>query len=1016
MGHMTSAHPTLLSATGAILRETPVSSSRPRGWRTDFTEWGMESSTDQGRRGAAALARLKGTASLLMLAAGTIAGPAWAQQTDAQQLPPTAPQTPEAVGAPDVAADGQASSEDDVIVVTGFRSSLRASLTEKRNADGVVDVIKAEDIADFPDNNLAESIQRIPGVAITRDAGEGRNISVRGLSPLFTRVRINGIEGLSTAGGADASGGANRGRQFDFNVFASDLFNSITVRKTPSADIEEGSLGATVDLVTARPFDYRDDFTAAGTAQMGFSDFANGGHPRVAGLVSGKFADGRIGVLLSAAYSERNILEEGPSTVRWEQGTASGGFNAASTLPEGASGFGFFHPRIPRYDSYKYDTKRLGLTGSIQFQPTDRTLITIDALYADFKSNRTEQYLEAISFSRSGAGKPQTVILPGAVVDDSNSLVSGEFDNVDIRVESRFDELRTKFKQFTAALSHEFTDRFKVNLLAGTSKSDFSNPIQTTVALDVANVDGYSFDFSDGRLPTFDYGDLDVTDATRFSLGEIRLRPQFVENDFKVFRGEGAYEFSQALTLKAGADFKKYGFDSKEFRRNSETQVPVLPPGMVASLTTLYTINTSLPGNTPQTFVVPNLDRFADALDIYSGTGMFELFGIERSTPRSNWRTVDEKDLGLYAQGDFNLELGGVRLRGNVGARWVKTRQTSTGYTGDGPTLTLVEAKRSYSNFLPALNIAADISSDFVLRGAVAKVISRPDIGTLNPGGAFSISGANVTFNRGNPDLDPTEATTYDLSAEWYFAPESALIVGLFYKDISTFVATTTQPIPFNQLGLPDSLIEGTTVQPTDNVTVNQPINSKGGTLKGLELGLQMPFRFLPAPLDNFGMLANYTYVSSKIEYPISTAAGAAVVKDDLVGLSRHTANGTLYYEDKKFSIRGSISYRSGFLTQVPGRNGVSATLPDPDGAGPLPAPPNPDAGQPTFNDVEGTNSSINIDMSASYAITPNFSVTFEGVNLTDEYVDQYIDSEGNRLSTYHHTGRQFYAGVRFKF
>lgn len=140
------------------------------------------------------------------------------------------------------------------IVITGsFRDSLASALDLKREAAGFVDAIMAEDIADFPDNNLAESLQRISGVAITRAAGEGRQISVRGLGPEYTRVRINGMEAIATSGGTDAIGGANRGRGFDFNTFPSDLFNALVVRKTASADVEEGSLGATVDLRTAKP-------------------------------------------------------------------------------------------------------------------------------------------------------------------------------------------------------------------------------------------------------------------------------------------------------------------------------------------------------------------------------------------------------------------------------------------------------------------------------------------------------------------------------------------------------------------------------------------------------------------------------------------------------------------------------------------------------------------------------------------------------------------------------------------
>ncbi len=917
------------------------------------------------------------------------------------------------LAAPAWAQDEAPEDGDEEIIVTGFRSSLNAALDEKREASGIIDVIKAEDIADFPDNNLAESIQRIPGVAINRDQGEGRNISVRGLGPIFTRVRINGIEGLSTTGGADATGGANRGRQFDFNTFASDLFNSITVRKTASADVEEGSLGATVDLQTARPFDYRDDLTIAGSAAVGYNDFSQAWDPKLAGLFSAKLADGTVGILISGAYSERGIFEEGPSTVRWERGTDNGGFNAASTLPTGAQqGFAFFHPRIPRYDSYRYETQRLGLTGSLQWQPSDATLLSLDALYSDFKSNRAEQYLEAISFSRSGTGKPQTVILPGAQVDSTNSLVSGTFNNVDVRVESRYDELETEFQQYTALLEQGFGDRVRLEVLGGYSKSDFSNPIQTTVALDALNAQGYSFDFSGERNPTLTYGNLNVADANAFVLGEIRLRPQFVQNDFKIGRAELEFDASEAFTVRVGGDYKKYGFDSQEYRRASETQVPTLAPGQLASLSYVYQMSPDTPtAGSPTSFVVPDLDAFASALDIYSGTGIYALAGTTNTSAQGNWRTVSERDLGGYVQGAWDVDLGSWRFRGDAGVRYVETKQFSSGYTG-GAQAILVTAERTYDNWLPSANVSYEID-DFVIRAAIARVMTRANLGVLNPTGAFTISGGNRTYNIGNPTLDPIVATDYDLSFEWYFSREGAFVVGLFYKDISTFIANTAQSIPFNQLGLPQSLITGPNgqllIQPTDLVTVTQPLNSEGGTLKGIEIGFQTPFTFLPAPFDNLGIQANYTYVTSNIEYPLSTAANAPVVIRPLTDLSKHAANATLYYEDEVFSLRGSVAYRSGYLQAggVPGRNGVAP------GAGPN---FNPNAGQPTFNDVEGVHSTLNIDMSASLKLTENFTLTLEAINLTDEYVDQYIDSAADRLSVFHHTGRQFYLGGRFRF
>jgi len=186
------------------------------------------------------------------------------------------------------------------VQAVGFRSSLEKAMEIKRAETGVVDVIVAEDIADFPDLNLAESLQRVPGVSISRDAGEGRNISVRGLDSQFTRVRINGMEALTTTGGTDSSGGANRGRGFDFNVFASELFNRLTVRKTASANVEEGSLGATVDLQTARPFDY-EGFTFAAGGQLGYNDLSGDKDPRASMPVSNLVEDGQVGALRQGA-------------------------------------------------------------------------------------------------------------------------------------------------------------------------------------------------------------------------------------------------------------------------------------------------------------------------------------------------------------------------------------------------------------------------------------------------------------------------------------------------------------------------------------------------------------------------------------------------------------------------------------------------------------------------------------------------------------------------------------------
>ena len=259
----------------------------------------------------------------------------------------------------------KAPADEAVVVVTGFRASLNSALNIKKNSDGIVDVIKAEDIAKFPDANLAESLQRVPGVSLTRgDGGEGKQITVRGLNAGFTRVRINGIEGVTATGASDINGSTNRGRGLDFSVFASELFNSLEVRKTSEASIEEGSLGATVDLRTARPFDFKGRTFSLG-GQETYNSVSRKAEPRVSALLSDRWDTpaGKFGALVSLAYSKRTAQEEGYEAVEVLSASADGGFcsplglspqNPANSAVKGisAADCGFGVPRIANSAAY----------------------------------------------------------------------------------------------------------------------------------------------------------------------------------------------------------------------------------------------------------------------------------------------------------------------------------------------------------------------------------------------------------------------------------------------------------------------------------------------------------------------------------------------------------------------------------------------------------------------------------------------------------------------------------------
>lgn len=940
-----------------------------------------------------------------------------------------------------------------LVVITGLRASLESALNKKRDDNGIVDVIKSEDMGKFPDTNLAESLQRIPGVVIDRDAGEGRSITVRGLGQDFTRVRINGIEGLATTGGTDSSGGANRSRGFDFNVFPSELFNSLTVRKSASADVDEGSLGATVDLQTMRPFDLR-GFNATVMAKGRYNDLSQKTDPRIGFLISNTNADNTFGALLSGAFSKRRVYEEGFSTVRWDNGPSSGGWCApigvtpanpttstATTCgpaaqgvarlpntPENIAAYSLassannFVPRLPRYGRLTHDQDRLGLTASLQYKPQRGTVFSLDLLYSKLDATRQEDFLEAISFSRSASqgGKPQTSVVK-AEYAPNGALLYGMYNGVDIRAESRFDQLSTTFTQPTLSLDHQFSQSLRMNAKLGRATSKFANPVQTTTTLDAINVNGYALDFrNNDRLPVITYpfdptsnaGPLTLASVPQVTSGtqpatvsntttsEIRIRPQGANNRNDVAHLDFAWDaIEDKLTLRAGADVKKYVFDSYESRRVNQNDTIFAPAAgtTIASLTTQLTgfgRGQDLPAGTPTSWLIPDLNAIAKAYDIYcnclksgsaGGPGDFTLSSITNGNARGNNRAVTENDKSAFVMGDFTNNIAGFPVRGNFGVRYVRTEQLATGYQANGGG-TQVTVRNSYSDTLPSVNIALNVSKNFIARFAAAKVMARPQLGNLNPGGTISTTGT-LSVTSGNPLLEPFRANTFDSNFEWYFGKNAFLGLGLFQKNINTYIQSIRTNVAFKDTGLPMSLLPANfTGEEVFQVTA--PINTKGGKLSGFELNYQQPFTFLPGWGKNFGTLLNYTYVKSKIEYVVSPSS-AITITDDLLNLSPKSWNATLYYDDGAFSARVSASKRSTFLTRVPGQNN---------------------------NDVEGKNSTLNVDMSVTYKINDKWEVSFEGSNLTNQTNDQFISRVRDSVVVNNVTGREFLLGARYKF
>jgi TonB-dependent receptor len=883
-------------------------------------------------------------------------------------------------GGPLVAAAQEAPDE---VIVRGYRGSLNASLSAKRVANGAVDVIVAEDIADFPDLNLAESLQRIPGVAITRAAGEGRQVTVRGLGPTFTTTRINGMEALSTGGFTDALGGQNRSRGFDFNAFDSELFTRLAVRKTASADIEEGGLGATLDLQTARPFDY-DGFTIATTAQLGYNDRSEESDPRAAFQISNTFADDRFGALLALSWSERNTLDEGSSTVRWSDAENFGSVNGVALVPANNPAHEVnvaWHPRLPRNDSYVQNTERLGLAGSLQFRPGDSTSLNLDLLMSQAEVMRDEAFMQAALNNNTFVAA--TNISNYAIRD--SAIVSADLTNATLLSERRHDELEVDFDQTVLSFEHEFTDRFRINALYGSADSEFDNPVQRYVILQKTG--NFSYDMSGDDGASFTWGP-QASDPNGWIVSNLRKREPYTLNELDV--GEVGLEFDigERFTLKGGVTTKTYNLDTTQAFMANEGNNGVTG---VMSPALLYTYDAGALGS----WAAPNLDAFDAQYGFYADSGPFTTsidFRLQDTF------TVEEKTDSAFVQVEFAFE--NARIRGDVGLRSFETDQRSTGIASLAQGT--IEANVQYSDTLPSLNLVAEITDELLLRFGYAEVMNRPGMGLLRPVSSVSVAGSNRTVNGNNPGLGPTLADTYDFSVEWYFAEESVVALALFKKDIGTFIQTIVQNVPYTSTGLPiQQAIDacaasafGYGVDCNENLlwNVNAPGNSPGGDLEGYEISYQQPFSFFDGFASNFGLMANYTWVESKIDYLGVVGGVTTVVRPDesLTNLSENMANLTFYFENDKLGARISLAERDDYLTSVPGRNGTY---------------------------VERTEGTTNIDFSANYNFNDNLKLTFEALNLTDESENQRLDATiapANVVSYFHETGRQFFLGLRY--
>jgi len=904
-----------------------------------------------------------------MAAASMMSTGAWAQSIPAV----------EAAGAPISTSDD---TEVEAVEVVGFRSSLAKAKEIKRETIGTAETILAEDVARFPDLNLAEALQRIPGVTITRDGGEGRQISLRGLGSDFAQVQLNGMEALGTSSSAmDSRGSVSRSRAFDFDIFASELFNRVDVAKTFSADMDEGGIGGTVKLSTPKPFDY-DGRKGALTLQLGDNSLTHDTSPRVAALFSDTWGD--FGALASVAYSRRDSMEMGYDTVRWRLVDAGGGdISALSTADQALiRGKKLWLPRGARPVVFKNDQERLGITGALQYKPNDRLNVTLDLLYGVLHNNREELHIQHGTGSSTGIGCSRYLgvnncsSMTALKYNDKNQVTYYALKNTTLQSETKIEDADSTIEQAVLSGDWQITDNLRLTAMAGHERSYF---IDNTSKVYMRTIGDMTLDFTQDSFYGVNTYGFDTTDPSRYSYSDADIWQPEIENTFDTAKFDLAYDVGAHSKLMGGVSFKKYqneyGLTELENINQAGWNTGTVNDDVDPSLTYVNTDHSD-----SQWLSV-------DVRAVYAALGVSRYLADD---PNKDF--VTEETTGAYLQYQFSdvaLPLGA--LRGNVGLRYYDTTTTSEGLANGKQ----VSIEKSYDGVLPTLNLAWDLAEQVVVRASASKNLTRPSLGSLNSAGSVdSDPVGDLTISAGNPALKPLESVNLEAGVEWYIPSGGYLAFSYFKKDLKNLIGSAVVEVTYGSTGYPLEFIQGkldANGQPQTASTIykfSQPVNIGQSDIKGFEVAFQKDLTFLPAPFDRLGLIANYTYADGKALYTNVFGTGKSEYKS-FPGLSKHTSNVTLYYETEKWGARVSSAYRSDYIQTVQSGN--------------------------TDENERGFHANTFVDFSAFYNLRENLKLTVEGINLTDERIEQYSDS-ADRLYSSTTSGRSLFVSVSYTF
>ncbi|MGE6648955.1 TonB-dependent receptor [Shewanella colwelliana] len=917
-----------------------------------------------------------------------------------------------AADAEDVKTDTNATTQEEsieVIEVRGFRTSVIKSLNNKRFSDTVSETISADDLGALPDQSIADALTRLPGVTAVRTGGQASGLNIRGLDGDFVSATLNGREQVTTGGK----------RSIEFDQYPSELINQAQVYKSPKASLIEGGVAGTVELKTADPLQAPNEHNFTVNARGSFNDRAGEVSDaeeygnRLSFSYQGKFLEETLGVAVGYAHLYQPYVASQFIGLRFNDDRKDlDGDGTSESISEG----------FEMQQKGGTDT-RDGYMGAIHWQPNDNWSIKGDIFHSKFDSENFARGFRVKSLKNGKISDP--IIENGSMT--GGTVSSDGTDNFAVFVVNDND---SKFSELTSgAFNVEWNNGDNITIAAdisySTADGEFVNGGTRAVVYDDIGNEVRSAESINYNLNGLNPADVNFannyTDTSTLGLKEVGMWPYDQQNDLIAYKLDLNYQLDNSFisSIDVGVRYSQREFNAQrsqagygfEFGHNPDNQ-PVL--GLTTDMTNVVNFGGELSGY--PSFLAIDFDKAVDLVN-----AQLAATGQDPFAPTANWNnnwtmiqsgSVNEDVLAGYVQANLDFEIGDIPVTGNIGVRVVNTDQSSKGLqqVGFGLGEEIADDKgvistdyirnevgKSYTDYLPSVNLNFHLTQNDQIRFAAASVMARPPIDKLKSGmGSWYDDASTPGYKKYNawgntsPLLDPFYADQYDLSYEHYFEEsEGAIVFALFYKDIKSFINNfTIQPFDFEAAGfiVPDTIIDNGVEFPVvkDEGQYQTAINNdNGGYIQGVELAYTQVFDFLPGALNGLGFTGSYSYSDSEVEFETDLSGQSLSIP--LPGLSEHVVNTTLFYTLDGFDTRLSMRYRSEYVSE---QVAVESQL--------------------AFFDAETI-----FDYQASYAMDNGLKFLFQVNNLTDEPNKTYF-GEPHQTGTIQSFGRQYFLGLSY--